>query len=162
MIAIGLFQTFLARIWEIHYWKFERFTKNALTRAVFELEKFSFFLNGSEFCQKLIGSIISAVFPTKWHMTRHFYWKFIFAFPQWTVSLSNFDFWSAWPKGKSQGQQLGKSKSLNIHKDTHHHPSPTPTTTNFWNDFRHGRRWRFGMLNLLRNIRSTMVFCWKW
>ena len=37
--------------------KFERFPKNALTQSIFELEK-CFFLNGSEFRQKLIGTII--------------------------------------------------------------------------------------------------------
>ena len=61
MIAMRQFQTFLVRIWEIYFWKFERFTKNALTRSVFELEKCSFFLNGSEFRQKLIGTIISVL-----------------------------------------------------------------------------------------------------
>ena len=40
---MGLFQTFLARIWEIYYWKFERLPKKPLTRSVFELEKCSFF-----------------------------------------------------------------------------------------------------------------------
>ena len=40
-------------------------SKNVLTLSVFELEKCSFFLNRSEFHQKLIGSIISAVFLTK-------------------------------------------------------------------------------------------------
>ena len=43
MIVMGLFQTFLAPIWEICSWKFERFTKNALIRSVFELEKCFFF-----------------------------------------------------------------------------------------------------------------------
>ena len=33
-------------------------TKNALTRSIFEQEKCFFFLNGSEFRQKLIGTII--------------------------------------------------------------------------------------------------------
>jgi len=61
IIAMGLFQTVLVPIWEIYYWKFERFTKNALTRSIFELEKCSFFLNGSEFRQKLIGTIISVL-----------------------------------------------------------------------------------------------------
>ena len=81
----------------IYYWVFMDFLKTSLTRSVFELETCSFFLNGSEFRQKLIGSIISAVFPTKWHMTRHFYWKLIFwligpsALPQCTVFIwSNF------------------------------------------------------------------------
>ena len=41
---MGLFQKFLARIWEIYNWKFERFTKNGLTSSVVELEKCSFFL----------------------------------------------------------------------------------------------------------------------
>ena len=72
MIVMGLFQTFLARIWEIYSSKFERFTKNALIRSVFELEKCSYFLNGSEFRQKLIGTIIITVFPTKWAIT----WQF--------------------------------------------------------------------------------------
>ena len=91
MIAMGQFKTVLVRIWEIYYWKFERFTKNALTRSIFELEKCSFFLNGSEFRQKLIGTIISAVFPTKWATTRHFWWTLMFsligpsALPQCTV-----------------------------------------------------------------------------
>ena len=49
----------------IYYWVFIDFLKTSLTRSVFELETCSFFLNGSEFRQKLIGSIISAVFPTK-------------------------------------------------------------------------------------------------
>ena len=40
------------------------FFKDSLTGAVFELEK-CFFLNRSEFCQKLIGTIISTVFLTK-------------------------------------------------------------------------------------------------
>ena len=44
-----LFQTFFAHIWEIYYWNFERFIINALTRSIFELEKCSLFLNGSEF-----------------------------------------------------------------------------------------------------------------
>ena len=43
MIANGLFQTFLVHIWEIFYWKFGRFTKNALTLSIFELEKCYFF-----------------------------------------------------------------------------------------------------------------------
>jgi len=47
-----------AYIWEIYYGNFEGFIKNALTRSIFELEKCSFFLNGSEFRQKLIGTII--------------------------------------------------------------------------------------------------------
>ena len=34
--------------------------KNTLTRSIFEVEKYSF-LNGSEFCQKLIGTIISVI-----------------------------------------------------------------------------------------------------
>ena len=76
---MGLSQTVLVRIWEIYYWKFERFTKNALTRSIFELEKCSFFLNGSEFRQKLIGTITSAVFPTKWATTRHFWWTLMFS-----------------------------------------------------------------------------------
>ena len=58
MIVVILFQTFFVHIWEIYYWNFERFIQNALTRSVFELEKCSFFLNGSEFRQKLIGTII--------------------------------------------------------------------------------------------------------
>ena len=81
----------------IYYWVFMDFFKNSLTLSVFELEKFSLFSNGSEFRQKLMGSIISAVFSTKWHMTRHFYWKLIFwligpsALPQCTVFIwSNF------------------------------------------------------------------------
>ena len=41
------------------------FFRNSLTQSVLELEKCSFFLNGSEFRQKLIGTIISTVFPTK-------------------------------------------------------------------------------------------------
>ena len=41
-IAMGLLQTFLVRIGEICYWKFERFSKNALTRSIFELDKCSF------------------------------------------------------------------------------------------------------------------------
>ena len=56
-----LFQTVLVRIWEIYHWKFEIFTKNALTWSIFELEKCSFFLNGSEFRQKLIGTITSVL-----------------------------------------------------------------------------------------------------
>ena len=35
--------TLLVRIWEIYYWKFDRFTRIALTRSVFELEKCFFF-----------------------------------------------------------------------------------------------------------------------
>ena len=34
-------------------------SKRALTCSIFELEKCSFFLNGSEFRQKLIGNVIS-------------------------------------------------------------------------------------------------------
>ena len=49
----------------IYYWVFMDFFKNSLTLSVFELEKFSLFSNGSEFRQKLMGSIISAVFSTK-------------------------------------------------------------------------------------------------
>ena len=49
----------------IYDWVFMDFLKTNLIRSVFELEKCSFFLNGSEFRQKLIGTIISAVFPTK-------------------------------------------------------------------------------------------------
>ena len=55
---MGLFQTSFVHILEISYWKFERFTKNALTLSIFELEMFFFFLYGSEFRQKLIGTII--------------------------------------------------------------------------------------------------------
>ena len=58
MIGVILFQTLFAHIWEIYYSNFERFIKNDLTRSIFELEKCSFFLNGSEFRQKLIGTII--------------------------------------------------------------------------------------------------------
>ena len=36
----------------------EIYKKNALTWSIFELQKCSFFLNGSEFRQKLIGTII--------------------------------------------------------------------------------------------------------
>ena len=50
---------------QIFQYVFMDFLKNSLTRPFFELEKCSFFLNGSEFRQKLIGTIISAVFPTK-------------------------------------------------------------------------------------------------
>ena len=32
--------------------------KNALTRSIFKLEKCFYFLNGSEFCQELISTII--------------------------------------------------------------------------------------------------------
>ena len=56
----------------IYNWIFIDFLKTSLTWSVFELEKCSFFLNGSKFRQKLIGAIISAVFPTKRAMTRHF------------------------------------------------------------------------------------------
>ena len=42
----------LARIWEIYSWKLERFTKNALTRSVFELQKCSFFLISQIFKSK--------------------------------------------------------------------------------------------------------------
>ena len=49
----------------IYYWVFMDFFKNSLTLSVFELEKFSLFSNGSEFRKKLMGPIISAVFPTK-------------------------------------------------------------------------------------------------
>ena len=49
----------------IYDWVFMDFLKTSLIRSVFELEKCSFFLNGSEFRQKLIGTIISTVFPTK-------------------------------------------------------------------------------------------------
>ena len=42
----------------IYNWVFIDFLKTSLTRSVFELEKCSFFLNGSEFRQKLIGTII--------------------------------------------------------------------------------------------------------
>ena len=41
------FQTFFAHIWEIYYWNFERFIKNALTRSLFELEKCYFWLGRS-------------------------------------------------------------------------------------------------------------------
>ena len=58
MMVVILFQTSFAHIWEIYYRNFEGFIKNALTRSIFELEKCSFFLNGSEFRQKLIGTII--------------------------------------------------------------------------------------------------------
>ena len=34
-------------------------SKTALTRSILELEKCSFFLNGSEFRQKLIGNVVS-------------------------------------------------------------------------------------------------------
>ena len=57
---------------QIFHYVFIDFLKNSLTRPFFELEKCSFFLNGSEFRQKLIGTIITAVFPTKWATTRHF------------------------------------------------------------------------------------------
>ena len=40
------------------YGNFKEFIKIALTPSIFELEKCSFFLNGSEFRQKLIGAII--------------------------------------------------------------------------------------------------------
>ena len=52
------FSKIFAHILEIYYWNFEIFTKNALTRSVFELEECFFFLNGSEFRKKLIGTII--------------------------------------------------------------------------------------------------------
>ena len=57
MVDVILFQTFFTDIWEIYYWNFKRFIKNVLTRSIFEQEKLSF-LNGSKFCQKLIGTII--------------------------------------------------------------------------------------------------------
>ena len=40
------------------------------TWSVFELE--NVFFNGSEFCKKLIDTIIGAVFPTKGAMIQHF------------------------------------------------------------------------------------------
>ena len=58
---MGLLQTFFVRILEICYWKF---MKIALTRSIFELE-FFFFLNGSEFHQKLISTIIRMLV---WHL----------------------------------------------------------------------------------------------
>ena len=39
MIAFRLFGIFSFQIWEIFHGKFERFTKNALTQSIFELEK---------------------------------------------------------------------------------------------------------------------------
>ena len=74
MISMGLFQTFFAHIWEIYYRKFERFTKNAVTRSVFELEKCSFFLNGSEFRQKLIRTIIRVLVQHLYAKTSLGYW----------------------------------------------------------------------------------------
>ena len=58
MRVVILFQTSIAHILEIYNGNFEGFIKNALTWSIFELEKCSFFLNGSEFRQKLIGTII--------------------------------------------------------------------------------------------------------
>ena len=58
MTALGQFEILLLRSYKIYYWKFEKFMKNALTRSIFEVEKCSFFINGSEFRQKLIGTII--------------------------------------------------------------------------------------------------------
>ena len=43
MIGVILFQIFFTHIWEIFYRNFERFIKNALTQANFELEKYFFF-----------------------------------------------------------------------------------------------------------------------
>ena len=57
-MVVILFQTYFAHISEIYYGNFEGFIKNHLTRSIFELEKCSFFLNGSEYRQKLIGAII--------------------------------------------------------------------------------------------------------
>ena len=56
MIANGLFQPFFLPHFSDLLLKI--FTKNGLTQSIFELEKRSFFLNGSEFRQKLIGTII--------------------------------------------------------------------------------------------------------
>ena len=40
-------------------------SRNVLTLSVFELEKCSFFLNRSEFHQKLIGTIIRGLFQNQ-------------------------------------------------------------------------------------------------
>ena len=55
--VVILLQTSFAHICEINYGYFEGFIKNSLTRSIFELEKCSFFLNGSKFRQKLIGTM---------------------------------------------------------------------------------------------------------
>ena len=38
MIGLMMFQTIFVHIWEINYWDFERFIKNALNRTIFELK----------------------------------------------------------------------------------------------------------------------------
>ena len=48
---------------QIFQYVFMDFLKNGLTWPFFELKKCSFFLNGSEFCQKLIGTIYQGASP---------------------------------------------------------------------------------------------------
>ena len=82
-IYIPYLRDFRLKIWEIY--------KKCSNSLNFWARKMFFFLNGSEFRQKLIGTIISAVFPTKWATTRHFWWTLMFsligpsALPQCTV-----------------------------------------------------------------------------
>ena len=59
-----LFQTFLICTLENFYWIFERFTKKWSNSVNFWAKKLFFFSNGSEFHQKLIGTIRGRSFMT--------------------------------------------------------------------------------------------------
>ena len=61
MVGVILFQIFFANIWEIYYWNIERFIRNAVTWSIFLARKMFFFSNGSEFHQKLNGTIIEVL-----------------------------------------------------------------------------------------------------